>query len=195
MLYVQQSLSPDEKIVHIGRFHWAYRAAAVSWIMFGAVVAYFIIHVAVHIEVTSIIDQRFPSLPEHLQGEAWDRVVKAKGGLIKTILGLHIGVRIAAFLSILVGVFMFARMMIIMYVTEICVTNQRMIYKTGLISRYVGEISVNRIEGVNVLQSIMGRLLGYGTIIVRGMGVGEVRLPPIADPITFRRAIEKARSL
>ena len=70
-----------------------------------------------------------------------------------------------------------------------------MIYKTGLISRYVGEISVNRIEGVNVLQSIMGRLLGYGTIIVRGMGVGEVRLPPIADPITFRRAIEKARSL
>ena len=39
----------------------------------------------------------------------------------------------------------------------------------------------------------MGRLFGYGRVMVRGMGVGEVVLPPIEQPIRFRKAIEKAR--
>ena len=48
---------------------------------------------------------------------------------------------------------------------------------------------------MNVLQTIMGRIFNYGRIMVRGMGVGEVILPPIEDPIAFRRAIEKAKAL
>jgi hypothetical protein len=47
---------------------------------------------------------------------------------------------------------------------------------------------------VNVLQGILGRIFNYGRVMVRGMGVGEVILPPIEDPIKFRRAIEKARN-
>ncbi len=54
-------------------------------------------------------------------------------------------------------------------------------------------MSIDRIEGVNVLQSIMGRIFGYGRVMVRGMGVGQVVLPPIENPIAFRKAIEKAR--
>jgi hypothetical protein len=42
---------------------------------------------------------------------------------------------------------------------------------------------------------VLGRIFGYGRIMVRGMGVGEVVLPPISNPIAFRRAIEKARTL
>jgi hypothetical protein len=41
----------------------------------------------------------------------------------------------------------------------------------------------------------MGRILGFGRIMVRGMGVGEVILPPIANPIAFRKAIEKAKAV
>jgi hypothetical protein len=48
---------------------------------------------------------------------------------------------------------------------------------------------------VNVLQTILGRILGYGRLMVRGMGVGEVILPPLANPIAFRKSIEKARTL
>ena len=79
--------------------------------------------------------------------------------------------------------------------TEIAVTSNRLVFKRGLIARQVGEINIDRIEGVNVLQSVLGRIFNYGRIMVRGMGVGEVTLPTIEDPITFRRAIEKARSI
>ncbi|MAS88004.1 MAG: hypothetical protein CMH30_08545 [Micavibrio sp.] len=195
MLYVQQSLSPNEKIVHIGNFHWAYKAAGLSWLLFGLVIAYLILHVALYMDVTAIIDQRFPNLPENLEGEAWGRVIAAKGGWLAAIFELNIAVRAVAFASILFGVFMCAKIFITIIVTEIAVTNTRLIFKTGLIARYVGEINVDRIEGVNIVQSILGRLLGYGQVIVRGMGVGEVTLPPIENPILFRRAIEKAKSL
>ena len=56
-------------------------------------------------------------------------------------------------------------------------------------------MSIDRIEGVNVLQTILGRLFGYGRLAIRGMGIGEVVLPPIEDPIAFRQSIEKARAI
>jgi uncharacterized membrane protein YdbT with pleckstrin-like domain len=86
-------------------------------------------------------------------------------------------------------------MMIIKVTTEIAITNKRLVYKRGLVARYVGEINIDRIEGVNVLQGVLGRIFNYGRIMVRGMGVGEVILPPIEEPLKFRRAIERARSV
>jgi len=56
-------------------------------------------------------------------------------------------------------------------------------------------MSIDRIEGVNVLQTVLGRIFNYGRLAVRGMGIGEVILPPIENPIAFRQAIEKARSV
>jgi len=107
---------------------------------------------------------------------------------------LHPGVKLGAFLFLILGLLRFAHMMVIKATTEIAITTSRLIYKRGLVARYVGEMSIDRIEGVNVLQSIWGRLLGYGRVMVRGMGVGEVVLPPLENPIAFRRAIETARS-
>ena len=70
------------------------------------------------------------------------------------------------------------------------------IYKKGLIARHVGELGIDRIEGVSVSQGVWGRIWGYGTIIIRGMGVGEVILPSlIEEPIAFRKAIQEARSI
>jgi len=40
----------------------------------------------------------------------------------------------------------------------------------------------------------LGRIFNYGRVMVRGMGVGEVVLPPVEDPISFRRAIEEAKT-
>ena len=86
-------------------------------------------------------------------------------------------------------------MMVIKATTEIAITNTRLVYKRGLVARHVGEMSIDRIEGVNVLQTILGRIFNYGRLAIRGMGIGEVVLPPIEDPITFRQAIEKARAI
>jgi hypothetical protein len=41
---------------------------------------------------------------------------------------------------------------------------------------------------------VFGRIFDFGTLVVRGMGVGELVLPPIARPLVFRKAIEKART-
>ena len=108
---------------------------------------------------------------------------------------LPVYVKGMAFLMFVFGVYSFAIKMVHKATTEIAITDTRLIFKTGVVARNVGEISIDRIEGVNVLQSVLGRIFNYGRLGVRGMGVGEVILPPIEDPISFRQAIERARSI
>jgi uncharacterized membrane protein YdbT with pleckstrin-like domain len=73
--------------------------------------------------------------------------------------------------------------------TELSVTNHRVIYKTGFIRRHTVEMNMDKVETVNVDQSILGRLLGYGTIHVLGTGQGIQGLSRIAGPIDLRSAI------
>lgn len=77
---------------------------------------------------------------------------------------------------------------------EFVVTNKRIICKTGLISRHTLEMNLNKIETVNVDQSIMGRLLGYGTIIIIGTGGTREEFPNIASPTEFRKKFQEVSS-
>ncbi len=174
-LYVRQSLSADEELVHLGRFHWMYNVSAFMNVIWGAVSCFAVLYAAIYFQW---------HYGSGFYSYSWLGQVRE----------LHPGLKLLAFLFFVLGWLGFARMMVIKASTEIAVTNTRLIYKRGLVARYVGEMSIDRIEGVNVLQSIPGRLLGYGRVMVRGMGVGEVVLPPLADPIAFRKAIERART-
>jgi hypothetical protein len=176
MLYVQQSLGPNEELVHVGSFHWMYTVKAISSIFWGIISCIVLISISVYVKGEFL---------GGIQAETWLGAVRE----------LHPGLRLTAFFIFVMGMLRFASMMVIRATTEIAVTNARLIYKRGLVARQVGEISIDRIEGVNILQSILGRMLGYGRIMVRGMGVGEVILPPLADPVIFRQAIDKARGL
>ena len=195
MLYVEQSLGKGEEIVGIGEFHWMYTVQAVSWIVIGLLLACGIIHGGVHLDVMTSVNKTFTNLPANLMAQAEGEVMKQKGGYIAVAKSLHPAIRAAAFGMFIFGLFMFARLMVIKATTEICITNKRLIYKQGLIARHVGEMNVDRIEGVNVYQGIFGRLFGYGGVIVRGMGVGEVGLPQMREPIAFRKAIERSKTL
>jgi uncharacterized membrane protein YdbT with pleckstrin-like domain len=73
--------------------------------------------------------------------------------------------------------------------TELSVTTHRVVYKSGFIRRHTVEMNMDKVETVNVDQSIWGRLLGYGTIHVLGTGQGIEGLRRIARPITVRNAI------
>ena len=75
------------------------------------------------------------------------------------------------------------------FTTEIAVTTHRVIYKRGFITRHTDEMNIDKIESVIVDQSILGRLLGYGTIDIRGTGAGMERLKRIAHAIELRNAI------
>jgi len=73
--------------------------------------------------------------------------------------------------------------------TEIAVTNRRVIFKEGLVARRTFEMNMDKIESVDVLQSVWGRIFGYGTIIVRGVGSGMEPLKGISAPIEFRNNV------
>ena len=76
--------------------------------------------------------------------------------------------------------------------TELAVTNRKVVGKWGLIARRTIEQRLEKIDSIEVEQSILGRILGYGTVEVRGSGVTMTPLRLIADPLIFRRRVEEA---
>ncbi len=70
--------------------------------------------------------------------------------------------------------------------TELAVTDQQVIYKTGLVARHTLEMNRARVESVAVDQSLLGRVFGYGTVTVRGVGSALEPIHNIGDPLTFR---------
>jgi len=75
------------------------------------------------------------------------------------------------------------------WTTETDVTNFRVVHKTGFIKRQTFEMSVDKVESVDVDQSILGRILNYGDVTVLGVGEGGKTLDMIASPLAFRNAI------
>jgi uncharacterized membrane protein YdbT with pleckstrin-like domain len=75
------------------------------------------------------------------------------------------------------------------WTTEIAVTDRRVIYKTGLISRRTVEMNMDKVESVDVTQDIFGRIFNYGTVLIRGTGASLEPLSTIASPLALRNAI------
>jgi uncharacterized membrane protein YdbT with pleckstrin-like domain len=92
----------------------------------------------------------------------------------------------------LIGIIIFVDMIFRRYFSEFAITSDRLIVKRGFIMRDVDEVAIQRIESVSLSQDIMGRVLGYGTLIVRGVGIGEVTMNYIDRPFAFKRAIATA---
>ena len=74
--------------------------------------------------------------------------------------------------------------------SEFAVTTARVIVKTGFLSRRTIEINLSRVESVQVEQPLLGRMLGYGTILVIGTGGTREPFTLIADPLAFRNAVQ-----
>ena len=75
------------------------------------------------------------------------------------------------------------------WTTETDVTNMRVVHKTGFIKRRTFEMSLDKVESVDVNQSIAGRILNYGDVTVRGVGEGAETIDTIASPLEFRNHI------
>jgi uncharacterized membrane protein YdbT with pleckstrin-like domain len=85
---------------------------------------------------------------------------------------------------------LFLKPIIDMWTSEFTITNKRVIIKTGLISINTVEINLQRIESVNVDQSILGRLLGFGDIDIVGTGGTREKFRNIVDPLLFRKRFQ-----
>jgi uncharacterized membrane protein YdbT with pleckstrin-like domain len=97
--------------------------------------------------------------------------------------------KIAGTVLLISSVCMFFRAWFDRLITEIAVTNQRVIYKHGFIRRRTAEMNMDKVESVEVTQSIFGRLFGYGSLHILGTGRGIERLDRIANPVSLRNHI------
>ena len=75
--------------------------------------------------------------------------------------------------------------------SEFGITNKRLIIKTGVLSRKTLELNLSKIESVIVNQSILGRILGYGSIGVIGTGGTKEYFVSIKNPLEFRRKFQE----
>jgi len=96
---------------------------------------------------------------------------------------------IAALVIALLAAYFSLRAWFNRWTTEIDVTDRRVVYKTGFIRRHTVEMNMDKIESVDVDQSILGRIFDYGDIIIRGTGHGIEPLRGIDSPLAFRNAV------
>jgi uncharacterized membrane protein YdbT with pleckstrin-like domain len=96
---------------------------------------------------------------------------------------------IGAGICAVLALFTLARAWFWKWATELAITNRRIIYKRGFIARDTVEMNMGKVETVEVQQSLLGRLLNYGTLDVKGTGQSIEHLRTIARPVALRNAI------
>jgi uncharacterized membrane protein YdbT with pleckstrin-like domain len=74
--------------------------------------------------------------------------------------------------------------------SEFAITNKRVLIKVGLVRRHSLELLLQKVEGIGVDQGILGRILGYGTITVSGVGGTKEAFRMISNPLEFRRQVQ-----
>jgi uncharacterized membrane protein YdbT with pleckstrin-like domain len=75
------------------------------------------------------------------------------------------------------------------WTTEITVTDRRVLLKRGLIRRHTVEMNMNKIESVDVDQTLLGRLFNYGNVTIRGTGSSFEPLHMIDAPLKLRTTV------
>src|SRR5690554_2518932 len=75
--------------------------------------------------------------------------------------------------------------------SEFAITNKRVIVKVGFVSRKSLETLLSKVEGINVNQGILGRIMNYGTIVVSGTGGSKDPFKNIENPLNFRKVVQE----
>ena len=160
MSYVQKHLIPGETVQYQTKLHWI--------VMLGHVVAAAVFELlAITFLIASLSNSR-----------------GAKGVPPRDAIAL------GALLFFVIGAIFFTIGLLKRTVTEMAVTNKRVIVKTGIAERRTTEILLSRIESVVVDEPALGRILGYGTVIVRGTGGTPEVFQKIQDPLKFREQVQ-----
>jgi uncharacterized membrane protein YdbT with pleckstrin-like domain len=103
--------------------------------------------------------------------------------------GVATFLNLCALLAFAAGLYFVARAWFDWWTTEIAVTDRRVIYKVGFIRRKTTEMHMDKVESVDVDQSVLGRILDYGDVIVRGTGSGLSPIRSVDAPLELRNHI------
>ena len=189
MLYIQESLAPGEKILKFTQYHWMYVAQSALGASIFVLLAFAMLFVGTIYHYYDIV-----KVPP------W-RILEAAAQLsfsdyVKAVWHINILIRVGAFLLFLMAIIQVGARILVRVTTEMGVTNRRVVFKRGLISRKVDEMRVDFIDGADLDQGIWGRIFNYGGIKMYGTGVEGIFFPYYTeDPVNFRRAIQAARAV
>lgn len=189
MMYIQESLAPGEKILKFTQYHWLYVALSALSASIFILLAFALLFVGTIYHYYDIV-----KVPP------WKIFLAAKqlsiGDYIKAVWHINILIRVGAFLLFLMAIIQIGARILVRVTTEMGVTNRRVVFKRGLISRKVEEMRVDFIDGADVDQGIMGRIFNYGAIKMYGTGAEGIIFPYfMEDPVNFKRAIQAARAV
>ncbi|MDX2027476.1 MAG: PH domain-containing protein [Alphaproteobacteria bacterium] len=159
MSYVEKVLLPEERVLYITTVHWIIYIPGLLLTVGGGLLGFYSMNI--------------------LGGMFGDAMARSMN---KYLAGF-------ALLIILGGIVMLARAYVRQISTELAVTSRRVIAKYGFISRSSFEIMINRITGANFEQTILGRCIGCGTILVHGTGGDVSPFDQIANPEPFHKAL------
>jgi len=98
---------------------------------------------------------------------------------------------VAGGVFLVVALVFIARGVLVRNATEMTVTNKRVFVKVGLAARRTIELLLSRVESIGVEESVMGRMLGYGTVIIHGTGGTPEIFNMIAHPLEFRTQVQQ----
>jgi uncharacterized membrane protein YdbT with pleckstrin-like domain len=74
---------------------------------------------------------------------------------------------------------------------EMALTTRRVVIKTGVVGRNTTEMPLNKVESIQVNEPALGRILGYGTILIIGTGGTSEPFEQIQNPLEFRRQVQQ----
>lgn len=94
---------------------------------------------------------------------------------------------------LVIGIVIWAAVLIRMRTTRMLVTNRRVMLKRGFWAVHVDELTLNSIEGAEIDQGVIGRIFGFGKLTLHGRGDTHIHFPSMDRPGKFRAAIETAR--
>lgn len=80
-----------------------------------------------------------------------------------------------------------------LHTTELAITNKRVVAKFGFISRETVELNINKVESIQVHQSVWGRIFDYGSLVIAGAGTPQAPITGISNPLGFRKAFMEAQ--
>ncbi len=73
---------------------------------------------------------------------------------------------------------------------EFAITSLRVVRKTGLVTRDVRQVPLEKVQDLNIRANLWGRWLAYGDVVVQTAGQdGTVVFPRIAHPEQFRNVL------
>jgi hypothetical protein len=164
-------VTADERLIVLARLHWIYLIKGVLWFVMMSAIG-IVLDLALFL----------------FAGRAG-----IDGGIYFDWLPMSWQIHTILAVCVFVGLMVLYMYLLKVMATEVALTTQRVIYKTGLFFVQVEEVILEEISSERVDHGILGRFLGYGKIHFDMRFVGDVDLPAVRDPYRLLRAIHKLR--